>query len=283
MNKQDNSVNKIVEKNNQLRKKLKDENREYYEQLLVYIRSAGLFYDDFEIENLLLQILQDIISAQEDGQSAEEFFGKRPQLAVDELIHNLGKASRKETLKLAGLVFGISSFFELLSALTSPDKGINFLVLIIYGLLSFLFVGIVFFIIHRSIYTKIIKGKVVPFLSTWIIWCLIIGLFILIKLIILNTFLTLYLSNTSAILVISMLLIGNVVLVLIRSKQDGRMWWPFLPFIWISGLIGISSRLPMTENWMSGSNGKITSAVLTGFGFITFWVLTYLCLREKKE
>ncbi|MFC0903281.1 DUF1129 family protein [Clostridium sp. MT-14] len=282
MNKQNNSVNKIVEQNNQLREKLREENREYYEQLLVYLRSAGLFYDDYEIENLLLQILQDIISAQEDGQSAEEFFGKRPQLAADELIQNLGKSSRKETLKLVGLVFGISSFFELLSALASPDKGINLLVLIIYGLLSFLFVGIVFFIIHKSIYTKVIRGKVASFLFTWLICSLMIGSFILIEIFI-PPLLTVHLSNSLGIFIISILLIGSVILAFIRSKQDGRMWWPFLPFIWILGLIGIASRLPVTENWMSGSNGRITSAVLTGVGFILFWVLTYLCLREKKE
>lgn len=282
MNKQKDSVNKIIEQNNQLREKLREENKKYYEQLLVYIRSAGLFYDDYEIENLLLQILQDIISAQEDGQSAEEFFGKSPQLAADELIHNLGKSSRKEILKLAGLVFGISSFFELLSALASPDKGINLLVLIIYGLLSFLFVEIVFFIIHKSIYTKIIRGKVASFLFTWLIFSLMIGSFILIEIFI-PPLLTVYLSNYLGIFIISILLIGSVILAFIRSKKDGRMWWPFLPFIWILGLIGIASRLPVTENWMSGSNGRITSAVLTGVGFILFWVLTYLCLREKKE
>ncbi|CAB1252764.1 DUF1129 family protein [Clostridium sp. WLY-B-L2] len=282
MNKQNNSVNKIVEQNNQLREKLREENREYYEQLLVYLRSAGLFYDDYEIENLLLQILQDIISAQEDGQSAEEFFGKRPQLAADELIQNLGKSSRKETLKLVGLVFGISSFFELLSALASPDKGINLLVLIIYGLLSFLFVGIVFFIIHKSIYTKVIRGKVASFLFTWLIFSLMIGSFILIEIFI-PPLLTVHLSNSLGIFIISILLIGSVILAFIRSKQDGRMWWPFLPFIWILGLIGIASRLPVTENWMSSGDGKITAAVLTGVGFILFWVLTYLCLREKRE
>lgn len=282
MNKQDNFVRETIEKNNQLRKKLADENKKYYEQLLLYIRSAGLFYDDYEIESLLMQILQDIISAQKDGQSAEEFFGKSPQLAADELIHNLAKSSRKETLKLVGLVFGISSFFELLSALTSPDKGINLLVLIIYGLLSFLFVGIVFFIIHKSIYTKIIKGKVASFLLTWLICSLVIGLFILVELFI-PPLLTVHLPNTLAILIIFMLLIGSVILVFIRSKQDGRMWWPFLPFIWILGTVGIALRLPMTENWMSSSNGKITTAVLTGFGFILFWGLTYLCLKEKKK
>lgn len=282
MNKQDNFVRETIEKNNQLRKKLADENKKYYEQLLLYIRSAGLFYDDYEIESLLMQILQDIISAQKDGQSAEEFFGKSPQLAADELIHNLGKSSKKETLKLVGLIFGISSFFEVLNALITPDKGINIIVLILNGLLSFLFVGVVFFIMHKSIYTKIIKGKVASFLLLWLFFSLIIGSFILIQLLI-PPLLTIHLSNPLGIFIISILLIGTTALVFSRSKQDRQIWLPFLPFIWILGTVGIASRLPVTENWMSSSNGKITTAVLTGFGFILFWGLTYLCLKEKKK
>lgn len=281
MNKQDNFVRETIEKNNQLRKKLADENKKYYEQLLLYIRSAGLFYDDYEIESLLMQILQDIISAQKDGQSAEEFFGKSPQLAADELIHNLGKSSKKETLKLVGLIFGISSFFEVLNALITPDKGINIIVLILNGLLSFLFVGVVFFIMHKSIYTKIIKGKVASFLLLWLFCSLIIGSFILIQLLI-PPLLTIHLSNPLGIFIISILL-GTTALVFSRSKQDRQIWLPFLPFIWILGTVGIASRLPVTENWMSSSNGKITTAVLTGFGFILFWGLTYLCLKEKKK
>lgn len=153
----------MIEENNQLREKLTDNNKEYYEKLLLYIRSAGLFYDDYEVESLLLQILQDIISAQNHGQSAEEFFGKNPQAAADELIHNLGKASKKEILKLVGLVFIISSFFSLLSALTTGDKGINILVLILNGILSFLVVGIVFFILHKGIYKKSLQKNLLIF------------------------------------------------------------------------------------------------------------------------
>jgi hypothetical protein len=282
MNKHDNSVEKIINLNNQLREKLNNENKEYYEQLLLYIRSAGLFYDDYEIENLLLQILQDIISAQNDSQSAEDFFGKSPQVAADELIHNLGKCSKKQTLKLVMLIFGISFFFTILSTLTAPDKGINILVLILNGLLSFLIVGIVFFIIHKSVYTKIIKGKIASFVVLWVFCVLIIGSFVLIQLFT-PSILTLHLSKSLGILAIVILIIAVTIWVFSHKKQDRKIWLPFIPFIWTLGIIGIVSRLAFAEKWMASSNGKITVAILTAFGMIVFWALTYFSLKEKKE
>lgn len=282
MRKHDHSVELMIERNNQLREELTTENKTYYEQLLLYIRTAGLFYDDHEIESLLLQILQDILSAQNDGQSAVEFFGKSPQLAADEMINNLGKASWKETLKLVGLVFGISFFFTIMDALSAPGKGINLLVLIQNGLLSFLLVGMVFFVIHKSIYTKIKTGKVVSYLLLWFFFVFVIGSFILIQLFT-PSLLTVHLSNLSGILVISILLIGMTVWVLSRNKQDRQGWRPFIPFIYIMGLIGIGARLPLTEDWMASSRGKIAIAILTGFGLLLFFGLTYVNLRKKKK
>ncbi|WP_368491019.1 DUF1129 family protein [Clostridium sp. BJN0013] len=281
MSKQGNSVEKMIEENNKLREKLTDNNKEYYEKLLLYIRSAGLFYDDYEVESLLLQILQDIISAQNHGQSAEEFFGKNLQVAADELIHNLRKSSKKEIFKLIGLVFSISSFFYLLGVLTTKDRGINILVLILNGLLSFLVVGIVFFILHKGIYKKIITKKFTDFLFIWLFFVLIIGLFVLIQLFT-PSILTVYLSNLSGICMISILLIGITVFTFTRNNQVRQSWWTFLPFVWILGVIGIVSRLPLMENYISSNNGKIMIILLTVFGLILFYGLTYLNFRKEK-
>ncbi|GAY78639.1 hypothetical protein NBRC111894_4193 [Sporolactobacillus inulinus] len=76
MSKNNPTVEALVKQNNQLRDELLEENKSYYEDLLTYIRTAGLFYDDLEVERLLMQILQDILSAQHDGQSAEAFLEK---------------------------------------------------------------------------------------------------------------------------------------------------------------------------------------------------------------
>lgn len=282
MSKNNPTVEALVKQNNQLRDELLEENKSYYEDLLTYIRTAGLFYDDLEVERLLMQILQDILSAQHDGQSAEAFFGKSPQKAADALIHNLGKASWKEILKLTGIIFGISSFFELLNALTLPGKGINFLVLMLNGLLSFIVIGIVFYGLHRSIYAKIVKSKVLSFLVLWLACMLIIGLFVLIH-VLTPPLLTLYLASPVGILMITILLVGLTIAALRRNKEDRKIWWSFLPPVYIMGLIGILSRLPLTEDWLASSNGRITAAVCIGFGLILNWVITYVNIRAEKE
>lgn len=282
MRRNEQSIESMVEENNQRREKLTDENKAYYEQLLVYIRSAGLFYDDYEIENLLLQILQDIQSAQNDGQSAEQFFGKRPQVAADKLIRHLGKASWKEILKLIGLVFGISSFFVILTALTSPKQGINILVIILNGLLSFLAVGLIFFIIHKNIYAKIIKGNVMSYLLPWLFFSVLIGLFVLIQ-IFTPPLLTLYLPNLFGIFILSILLVGISVRIMTRGTKERRGWWPFVPIIYIFGLIGIASRLLATANWMASSSGKIAIVILIGCGLILNWLGTFILVRVMKK
>lgn len=281
MNKRNNLLEKMIEENNELRKKLTENNKEYYEQLLVYIRSAGLFYDDYEVESLLLQILQDIISAQNHGQSAEEFFGENSQGAADELIHNLGKASKKETFKLTGLVFIISSFFSILSSLTNKDEGINILVLFLNGLLSFLVVAIVFFIFHKGIYKKITTKKFTDFLFIWLFFILVIGLFVVIQLFT-PSILTLYLWNPLAICIIFILLGGVTVFIFTRNNTTRKVWGTFLPFVWILGIIGVASRLPLTENYMSSNNGKTMIVLLLVFGLILFYGLTYLNSKNQK-
>jgi uncharacterized membrane-anchored protein len=282
MNKHNKLAKELVNTNNELREKLTSENKKYYEDLLVYIRTAGLFYDDYEIENLLMQILQDIMCAQDNGESAEDFFGKSPKIAANELIHNLGKSSKKETLKLVGLVFGISSLFTLMSALSSEGKGINVIVLILNALLSFLFVKIVFIIVHKSIYTKVTNKKLSFVLFLWLPITIAIGLYVFIELFT-PPILVIQLQDTMKIFIIAILLIVSTTFIFIHNKRDGNMWLPFLPFIWILGAIGICQNVPLTRNWMASSNGKIITITLTILGAIIFWVLTYFNLKDNKE
>lgn len=63
-----NKVKYKIEKNNQLREQLNSENEEYYGDLLVYMRlKGGFLYDDEQIEDILLVILDDMIDAQKNG------------------------------------------------------------------------------------------------------------------------------------------------------------------------------------------------------------------------
>lgn len=282
MKKKNDEVKEMIEQNNRLRCKLNEENKAYYEQLLLYIRTAGIFYDDYEVETLLMQILQDLRSAQNEGQSAAAFFGKSPQKAANEMIGNLGKASKIEILKLSGLVFAISSFFELLNVFTSPGKGINFIVLILNGLLSYLVVILIFSVLHRTIYAKIFKRKAVGYLLLWLVCCAVLGLFVLIT-VFSPDWLTVYVPDPTAITIISIFLIAVTVMLFRRKKEERKTWWAFIPWICIMGIIGISLRLPVTKEWMAASQGKIIAAISIGVGWILFWIISYFSMREKRR
>lgn len=116
----------LSEKNNQLREKLTRENRKYYEKLLVYLRVKGK--DEVATEAVLLEILQDMLEAQAEGQTAKQYFGTDPKVAADELLAEIN-ADRKENLKERS---SLSVFiFCLLTLLAFMHTEINFIEYII--------------------------------------------------------------------------------------------------------------------------------------------------------
>ncbi|MCI1859844.1 MAG: DUF1129 domain-containing protein [Sporolactobacillus sp.] len=270
MNEQQLSAAEMIARNNQWREQLTTENREYYEKLLLYLRTTGLFYDDREIEGLLLEILQDILDAQNDGQRAADFFGKNPQQAADALIGRLGKASWKERLKWMGLLFGISSFFSVLGALINPQQGINLLVLVLNGVLSFLGIELIVLSLHRSIYTKIIRGKWLTFLSIWLFVMTVFGLFILIAWLT-PPLITIPLPGVWGTSLLLLAVIGTAVWWL-RGGVTNLLRLGISLNVLLFASLGIAARLPQTAAWMASDSGKIVSVVLV----LAFWALDML-------
>ncbi len=140
---------KLIEENNVLREKLTPENKEYYEKVLIYIRTKSLFHAELDIELILIELLKDILEAQSNGESAEAFFGENPQPMLDNLLNQLPKIATSKKVKLILLVFGISSLFSLFSSLTKINPSIDILTLIFNGLISLAFVKLVFWVINQ--------------------------------------------------------------------------------------------------------------------------------------
>ncbi|MDT2834976.1 hypothetical protein P7H70_13095 [Vagococcus carniphilus] len=86
-----NETEKLIEKNNNLRELLSAENKEYYEQILIYIRTKSFFHDELDIEKILLEILQDILEAQKNSENAVDYFGNNPQNTLDDILSQLPK------------------------------------------------------------------------------------------------------------------------------------------------------------------------------------------------
>lgn len=103
----------LVQENNRKRKLLNEENEKYYDGLLIYIRTS-FNKSEQETEEILIEVLNHLLEAQEEGRTAEEVFGDDPQAYAQEIVGELPTAMPKEIVKLAsmaGLIFlGVFAF-----------------------------------------------------------------------------------------------------------------------------------------------------------------------------
>ncbi|MBY7144925.1 DUF1129 family protein [Virgibacillus sp. NKC19-3] len=116
------NAEELIQMNNEKRKQLSKENKEYYEEMLVYVR---LSYDksDQETEEILAELLDHLLEAQAEGKTAEDVFGREPKKYTDEIIGELPKMVTKKRMQyfimgvlyfLAAIAFysGIATLFS---------------------------------------------------------------------------------------------------------------------------------------------------------------------------
>lgn len=82
-------MSSLIKENANLQKQLQGANKQYYEDLLVYVRLNSMGKNERQTEEMLLGILQDILEAQQNGMPAQDYFGKDPQPIADELLKQL--------------------------------------------------------------------------------------------------------------------------------------------------------------------------------------------------
>lgn len=93
------NVQQLVKLNNERKKMLSKPNLKYYEDLLVYIRLANR-KDEQAKEEVLMEMLEHLIEAEQNGVEADAVFGKTPKQLADEIIESLPKEK-----KLSGIYF----------------------------------------------------------------------------------------------------------------------------------------------------------------------------------
>jgi uncharacterized membrane-anchored protein len=118
------TAKEMIEINNVRRENLHEGNKKYYEDMLIYIRSSDV--DEQAGEELLLEILEHLLEAQGNGQSAEEIFGNKPKQYCDELLEGLPKESLKDKVLMYVYITasGMSWYFLItgIFSLFFPDK-----------------------------------------------------------------------------------------------------------------------------------------------------------------
>lgn len=88
------NITNLLEYNNKLRLQLNEDNKKYYEELLVTCRAKGITSREAELEIQLLEILQDLISYQNKGKNFHEIFGIDINKLSNSIIESLPKENK---------------------------------------------------------------------------------------------------------------------------------------------------------------------------------------------
>ncbi|PKG22119.1 DUF1129 family protein [Niallia nealsonii] len=173
------NAKELIQLNNRKSKVLTKENEEYYGKMLVYIRTS-IGISEQQSEELLMELLDHIIEAQNEGRSAEDVFGENPSAYCNEIIKQLPKEPGKSTgffivfllLQLAGLIALINGIGDVLIHYFKNNNqtvyiGTTFVAFFILVVIIFLDVFLILKWLQQSVYK--VSNKVKDFFSIFFI------------------------------------------------------------------------------------------------------------------
>ncbi len=107
----------LIEENNRKRDRLTKENEKYYSDMLVYIR-LQLTLSEQQSEEVLMEMLDHLLEAQNEGKTAKDIFGPNPKQYADEIIENLPKEKKRQALPfISGLILNVISYMLIIRSI----------------------------------------------------------------------------------------------------------------------------------------------------------------------
>lgn len=275
-----NSEDQLVEQNNQLRKRLTQENEEYYSNLMVYMRLKSFMQDSVAIETELLDILQDILDAQRDSVTAEQYFGKNPKILADELLTQFPKKVRK-AFKFSLYFVGIYLFAALLPSMISINQPIDVGNMVLDGMYIGLVVLGVLMYLAQTIY-KLRDNKTknaVIFFKLFLLMLILLVPWVLIQLFVTTPLQIIIGNNLGIAIIIFWIIIGTIIFL---KQSQKKMLLPFAIFALVIALLAIFTRLPgevsgFLRNTQTGHN---IIGVILCISLVVFWIITIIMIRK---
>ncbi|WP_429971497.1 hypothetical protein ACQW5G_02460 [Fructilactobacillus sp. Tb1] len=259
-------TNEIIQLNNQLRKQLNPENNKYYTELLVYIRLRSFSVNEHDGESMLLNILQDIIDAQNDGISAKTYFGENPQMVGNRILKE-NNISIMTTVKGALYYLSIFLFMFLLPSVVNYNKPIDvgtILITVVTGV-------ILFFITSRILIIKKISTIAsMLHISTLLIEMAIIVFPTIILLTHIHTYLIFRLTGMTGITILSMCLLGYLIYFFIFKRNKTAVNWSIFSLIFIILIFAIYTRTIQGSYLIDTKSGQSLSTNIT-IAILVIW------------
>ena len=159
------NISDLIKQNNELRQQLNEENKKFYEELLVACRMKNTTKNESALEIQLLEILQDLILYQKQGKSFTDIFGNDINKLSSSIIAELPKENKMKIFRFSLvylLILIISSLApSIFSRSIQPILTILSITLLVLGSLICLYL---------LIYKKTDKNKWFIYISSLIIF-----------------------------------------------------------------------------------------------------------------
>lgn len=263
----------VITDNAKLQEFLNPTNEEYYGNLLLYVRGKSLLKEEKVLEEALLEILQDILDVQENGGTAENYFGKQPKEIADELLKEIPN-SFFSSFKLIFTVLFTYSLIVTIPALASPNPLLDVGKLLIGGVY---WTSIAMIIVHQIGNDAYTTNQTFRKYLNFSLSALLIILGIVLS-ILSHTRLTINTEGS-----VGIALIGGIILIcgiFFFKQSDKEALMPFLPILCIGAMLGILYRIPSFQVLLIRPIGKIIAIGLLILGMISFYFLLY---KGKKK
>ncbi|WP_440896713.1 hypothetical protein ACS127_01490 [Amphibacillus sp. Q70] len=276
-----NKAKEYREATNKIEQQFNEENKEYFEELRSYFLFSSLLYDETSMNEQIFSIAQDLLEAQENGESALNFFGHQPKAMADEIVQQLKPSSWKERLQLIGIIVGITWLTSFMTDFSSHGPvTINSLKYLLLTLLTTLMVGGTFKLMKMSSFKKKTKAnKVKEFLGIWLFFLVYIGLGILIFMFTPNVMSFVIPYPTDLIIIGSVSLLGLIAILV----QKEPTFYPFSLMIIGFGCAGIFVRYWRGNHFPVDTILVVVSLSIIFTGFIGYTIWMSLQLRKEKN
>lgn len=277
-----NSSQKLIEKNNSLRKKLNLKNEVFYSDFLIYMRLGSITKKETVVENILLEILEDILDAQRENIDANKYFGKSPKMVADDILKSIPN-SITDTVKLA--MTGLFSFaiMTLLPVLANPNAKIDLGNMIFAGIYTCLASMLILKQIARSIYVinRFMSNKVVRYVTYFVLASAILAPVYLI-LFFVKTPLTFSLNGLTGVMV-SVLIMAGFIVWWLRSN-DRKFNFPMLFAALVFGILSLIIRIPSVQDTVFRSQfGKNSYAIIIMVALVSFYVVSHIVHKKQSD
>ena len=276
------TTQQMIQQNNELREQLTRDNKKYYEELLMYIRLSNWLKDNKEMEERLLEILQDIISAQEDGLSAQDYFGKEPKETADEVLSNIS-ISWIEGWKLIGILLGASTILPLLFELSTGNQTINVLNLIINILAISIGVLICLMIIKSGLFKKRKKQSLYESVLIGLTFASAVIVLVIAPHILPDVG-NIVLSDEVGLGLVTIIAVGITWKIRALPKDERLIWSGVLPIVWILFVITALNYFPVTSSWIETVMGKTTAGIIgLLLGVAANYLIVFYAMKREKH